>query len=546
MALKDIFEVVSDYETVRIDDRNLLDKIADSGLGRSSKSIPIGLGYPALIIPYNSKHRVYRRRGYSAFAGSHMHEVILLDEKGNIDPSTPLMFEYNYIDYIDVYRTDIKPITISGGTFTTRACRTNMVWEENGRLTAHDGYINRGFNIRRSYTTVKDVKHYVTDELTVNDQIKDGKIVCCGYCYHGFFSASFSNEILFDGCILTGRRCYTRPFGGTGGTYDLGGNCVNKIIFNNCTQSNFWITMDENNIIHPAKEGDPGAMTSMCSYSEGDVSVKLHWGIGGTNFCKNMEYHNSTLSRFDAHCGLYNGKIINCTVNYMAITGNGDFIVENTRWFAEGKHYNSNSMLHLREDYGSTWEGMISMKNIKAYIFTTAPAYIYMHSYSNWYYGYIANYPNVKIDGIEYFDINTLKPLPKGYEIFISGGGIKAEPALHLPETVNTHPIYADLDEDGDGFVDGTKIPYDNVVEPRGITDTSSFKNLNPIAPPSVIEIRNTKLPYSYVIYDTANYKNVPDGGFFGKTRFVSDNNTYLGTDYVGKETETFKFITIE
>ena len=50
-------------------------------------------------------------------------------------------------------------------------------------------------------------------------------------------------------------------------------------------------------------------------------SLKMCWGIGGTNYCKNMEYIGSTLSRLDAHAGLYNGRIIDSTVNYISLTG---------------------------------------------------------------------------------------------------------------------------------------------------------------------------------------------------------------------------------
>ena len=30
--------------------------------------------------------------------------------------------------------------------------------------------------VRRSFVTVRNLKHYVTDELTINEQISDGKI----------------------------------------------------------------------------------------------------------------------------------------------------------------------------------------------------------------------------------------------------------------------------------------------------------------------------------------------------------------------------------
>ena len=39
---------------------------------------------------------------------------------------------------------------------------------------------------------------------------------------------------------------------------------------------------------------------------------------------------------------------------------------------------------------------------------------------------------------------------------------------------------------------------------------------------------------------------DVPDGGFFGNTEFVTDGVSYHATDYVGQETKTFKFIKME
>ena len=234
----------------------------------------------------------------------------------------------------------------------------------------------------------------------------------------------------------------------------------------------------------------------------------------------------------------------------MAITGNGDFIVENTRWFSEGPGENGNSLVHLRADYGSTWEGDIKMKNVKAHFYTEAPCHLFMHSYTNWYYGYIAHYPSISIDGLEVYEIKTREPVPAGFKLLISGASIKREPALHLPETINIHPVFPDVDTDGDGLVDGTKIPYTGVVNKSGVVDPDSFKNLNPIAPPKYIRLygnEKASVPgkVTVAVYDTAHYKDIPDGGFFGKTEFATDGATYFGTDYVGEETETFSFVSM-
>ena len=546
-----IFKAVSDWGVERIEDSELLDKIC-AELHRGQTKLSLTFDYPVMIIPYNSKHNVYRRKGYGGFGGYVMHECIVLDADGNIDKDTPLMFDYCALDYIEVYRLDIKPITVEGGTFTTRASRVNnVVVAADGTRSNSTGYILRGIGVTRSFTTVKNVKHYITGEIELSEQVKNGEIVCVGYGYHGFFAAASANEITFDGCVLTGRRCYHNVKGGHLGTYDLTGNNVNKIIFKNCTQSNFWIKFDENLNIYPAKEGEEGATTSLTYKVLDGITVKVHWGIGGTNFCKNMEYIGCTLSRFDAHNGLYNGKIIDSTVNYMAITGNGDFIVENTRWFSEGHGYNSNSLVHLRADYGSTWEGDIKMKNVTAHYYTGSPAHIFMHSYNNWYYGYVAHYPSISIDGLKVFDIETRKPVPAGYKVLISGSSIEREPAMHLPEIINVHPVFPCVDNDGDGIIDGTNVPYDkdNIIK-SGVINEESFVNLNPIAPPRYFKLygngnatEDGKVRIQ--VYDTANYKDIPDGGFFGKTEFVTDGASYVGTDYCGEETETFDFIPV-
>ena len=555
---KNIFTVVRDTPVTKISDREILDAVLEAGLGRTTKVIDLGLNRDVMIIPYNSAHKVYRRKGYGGFLGGTMHEVILIDRDGNISDETPMMFDYANLDYIEVHSLDDTRLTIEGGTFTTRASHVDIVYyDENNVKGVNDGYISRGMSVQRSYTTVRNVKHYVTGEITLAEQ-KAGML---GHAYNGFFSASSANMVTFENCVLTGKRCYTKSTaglsGGTTGTYDFSANTVNKIVLKNCTQSNFWITVAEDGTITNATENTPGVQLSMATSTL--TKAKMHWGIGGTNYCKNMEYINSTLSRFDAHSGLYNGKIIDSTVNYIAITGVGDMIIENSRWFAEGPSYNSNSLIHLRSDYGSTWEGTVKIKNVKSYVFTTYDVSLAMHTYSNWYFGYQACFPSLDITNLDFYNINTREPLPAGYEIKLCRTSVTAEPALHLSETKNTAPFYPDVDNDKDGFVDETEIPYDDVVARDGIKVGTSRVNLNPIKPPEFIKIIqndgvNRKGGYVYVVPDTSvygasdggYYDNVEtNGGFFGDTKFYYgrfSNDYYLGTKHVGEDTETFVF----
>jgi hypothetical protein len=96
--------------------------------------------------------------------------------------------------------------------------------------------------------------------------------------------------------------------------------------------------------------------------------------------------------------------------------------------------------------------------------------------------------------------------------------------------------------------VDGTSVPY-NPAEiynySSGVIGESNL-NLNPITPPAHLTIKGNSQGLSYLVPNTKDYLGVPDGGFFGKTEFITDGECYLGTDYVGKNTKTFKFIDME
>ena len=443
----------------------------------------------------------------------------------------------------------------------------------------HDTYFQRGIEVSRSYTLVKNVQHYVEGEITVKEQLA-GKL---GTAYNGFFGASFANEVTFEDCVLTGRRCYNKSSsaglsGGTTGTYDFRAGRVNKIVLKNCTQSNFFVELDEENNVTATTENNPNAQLSMISIP--GTSYQLHWGAGCTDFCKNMEFIGSTIARFDAHQGLYNGKIIDSTVNYIAITGGGNMIIENSRWFAAKPDYNANSLIHLREDYGSTWDGKVTVKDVQAYVFTKdasgqkVSTWLVMHSYKNWYHGYTSVFPSIEIDNLDYYDIETKEALPRGYEVKLCNTSVTNEPALHLNETSNVFAFLPDVDnlveggrepidsnkdgvvddkDKGDGYVDGTNITFDGDSDWGGVV-TSVKENLNPIKPPEIIKITGNDGVsgtggYTYIVpktdgfgvSDGGYYDTVENnGGFFGDTEFITEENTYLGTDH--EDTETFIF----
>ncbi|MEZ4901746.1 MAG: hypothetical protein R2822_08325 [Spirosomataceae bacterium] len=111
------------------------------------------------------------------------------------------------------------------------------------------------------------------------------------------------------------------------GTYDLSVNRALNVSFVNCSQTN-------------------------------DINDSKYWGILGSNFSKNLLYDHCTLSRFDAHQGVANATIRNSTLGHMGINaiGSGVLLIENSTIRAR-------SMVNLRPDYGSTWQGELIIRD---------------------------------------------------------------------------------------------------------------------------------------------------------------------------------------
>ena len=591
-----IFKVEPDCEMITLTDDATLEGLLAAGINRNTERIEIDVGHsgPLMIVPKNYSHKVYRRRGYSAYAGGEMHEVIVLSADGTVSPDTPIIFDYTDLYSVDVYKLDPdSAISIKNGVFTTRASRVNTIYtKENGKRDAYSGYLQRGITVYRPYTTVENVEHYITDELTIAESIgQDGEIIAVGATYRGFFCAYNTNEVTFKNCVLTGHRCYPKPNGGTGGTYDFSGALSNKIDLEDCVQSSFFVTV-QNGVIRAAAEGDRGAVPSMAAAdviavrdSGSRGGFRMHWGIGGSNYCKNMEYIGSTLSRYDAHSGLCNGKIIDSTVTCISLTGNGLLEVKNSRFFAEGTGYGNNAIFRLRSDYGYTWEGDIIAEGVKAYVYPEDDIHVVSSGYSNWYFGYTSHMPNISLTDTEFYDIHTKELLPTGTRIHFTASPVSRASTVHLPIT-NKKAIVSVEDKDSDGFIDephfdsnrdgvideddiidldgngvkgNTSLSYAEILEEYDDIDggipIDVYTNLNIYVPPEYFKVSDNKgLGYVYVICDTggsgisdgAHHDSVETyGGFFGDTKFIygESGEYFLGSHHTDQtKTDIFSF----
>lgn len=599
LASKHIFTVLpeDEHKVFKIEDRELLSRIDSEGINTKTEKIDLGLGYPAMIIPYSSGHKVFRRRGYSQLAP--MHEIIILDKDGRVSHETPIMFDYHGIDYIEVYRLDPESaITIENGVFETLESRVNhFITNPDGTKTLGGGYIARGMNVTRSYTTVKNIEHIVSGGFTILERVNDGVE---GSPYVGFFRAAYADHVTFRDCIMPGRTAYSDKNGHS--SYNFGALCVNKIVLDNCIQPNFWVTVDpvtyevknatvyDKDAVGHARPTSPDAVPGMgFVYSkDGELLRRMCWGIGGTNFCKNMEYLNSTLSRFDAHQGLYHGKVVNCNISGLELTGVGDFIFEGSNWHPYADRI---PLLFLRADYGFHWDGDILIRNVGAYMRYGSEVNIANHTYTNWYYGYTCVFPNITLDGLRFYDakdgallkeykVNLFKFTKKSERMHLydagegcilpliddDGDGYIDEPLFDINRDGKIDELDR-VDLDGDGRVGNTSLRleeyYNEQTRRKGIVHPTCTVNVNPIKPPRYFKLVNNECESGELycrcfIKDTSvegisdgawnRNEDEPDtmGGFFGTTKFIygeGEGDFLLGTDKDQKKTESLVFV---
>jgi hypothetical protein len=187
-----------------------------------------------------------------------------------------------------------------------------------------------------------------------------------------------THNVTFEDCTFQSRAYYLQ------GTYEIGGWMSNMIVFKNCDQYNFF-------------KGDP-EYPLMPSFGK-------WWGVAGTNSCKNMIYDSCRLTRFDAHQGVVNGVIRNCEIGSIRLTGGGDMLIEGTKIY----NWDIGNTLQLREDYGCTWRGTITIKDseivdVKG---NSALTCVIVARSANHDYGYKTYLPNVIIDNLK---IQNAKP----------------------------------------------------------------------------------------------------------------------------------------
>ncbi|WP_374758078.1 hypothetical protein [Fibrella forsythiae] len=280
-----------------------------SSIQRNQKKIDVSLPGPCLITVTNTTVKQYIRYGLNQNNGSPQTDLFVVDKNGNVDMNAPIIWTFDRITDMVALPIDEKPLQITGGRFTTIANKAESAYT----------YYNRNLAIRRSNVIIDGLQHRIEGE---GDH---------GAPYGGFINIGDCAYVTIKNSILTGHRTYS-TIGAAGkpvsmGTYDLSANRALNVSFLNCSQTN-------------------------------DINDTRYWGILGSNFCKNLLYDGCTLSRFDAHQGVANATIRNSTLGHMGINaiGSGLLLIENST-------IRGRSLVNLRPDYGSTWQGELVIRN---------------------------------------------------------------------------------------------------------------------------------------------------------------------------------------
>lgn len=325
---------------------------------------------------FDESKNLFIRKGLNVNSGTPQSDCFILLEDGTIYPS--LDWDYSTVTRAVARSCEDMPITVRGGIFTTIANEEESFYR----------YHQRGFLVKRSHVTIEGYEHYVENE---GDH---------GAPYHGFIRSEMAYDLTVKNAIVTPRFIY----------HTISCGDPNKTVPMGSYDLSFWSSIDVK--CENVKQTI-------------DVTDERYWGVYTSNFCKNLSLENCIFSRFDAHQGVTNVHIKNCTLGHQHIQliGHGEFIIENTKIINKRFFF-----ISLRPDYGSLWDGNITIRNCEWYADPAKKNYYIIgeNNEGDHDFGYtcvMAN--NVTIDGFTLYNGKDNPPESTKFAVFHDCDGAK-------------------------------------------------------------------------------------------------------------------------
>lgn len=197
-------------------------------------------------------------------------------------------------------------LTVEGGTFLLNGKA------ETGTTAKQT---NSGIGIYRSRVRIKN--QFIGIEEGEDDNLLDG-----GKGHAGFYNYHYVYDLKFENIKGLPRKVYPSY---NGGSYGFEGARVVKLTFD-----------------HVVAVGEIGE----------------YYGVTGHNKIKDLLVINSIINRIDCHFDARNITIRDSVINVLQIHGGGHLYIDNVTT-------ESNVFVTMRGDYGGSWDGDITIKNIR-------------------------------------------------------------------------------------------------------------------------------------------------------------------------------------
>lgn len=335
------------------------EKLAVKRLAAGQPRLDVRPAQDCLVLVENDRRRRFIRRGLNQNSGTPQQEVFILRRDGTVEGA--IEWDYDTVTRVEAWPIDPEPLVIRGGVFTHIA---NQMKQPVGY-----NYWGRNIAISRSNTEVDGLTLHITGE---------GEF---GHPYNGFLSAEQVANITFRNCRVDGRKVYS-TLGSAGrpvpmGTYGYRADRVVNFRMLHCGQGN-------------------------------SIHDRSRWGVATSNFMKNILVEDCVLSRMDVHMGVSGGYVIRRTTlghQGLKAIGRGPLVLEDSTVHAD-------SLIEFRSDYGSIWDGDVTVRNSRWILpadVRARPAVFGMQNDGQHDFGYPCTMPRtILIDGL-FIDDSALK-----------------------------------------------------------------------------------------------------------------------------------------
>ena len=320
------------------------------------------INYKCLIRVTNKLHKDYVRHGSNQNSGSNRNFVFVVEADGTISADTPIVYDFENISKIEIFRTDDEPITFENGNFINICCKTiadTTYTTPSGVLTKYackyKGF-RRGLGIYRTNVTVRNLYHAMEEEPTVgyipngSGYIKDTLHNNYGsrhesYPYYGFFNIYTTYNFHAYDSVLTGHTTYYEDKPATAST---GGKVPNPV-----PMGSYDLIVEFSSHVYLHNIVQINSSTPTTGIADG-----RYWGIMSSNGARNMFFYDCEINRFDAHAGFWNAELYNTVIGHsFHVVGGGYLIADNVTKITKSNY------ISFRGDYGATFKGDITLRN---------------------------------------------------------------------------------------------------------------------------------------------------------------------------------------